>query len=209
MLAGTTRLATITPALLYVVTAAFLSCQQPANAFFIRDYSTVAGVRSFYPHDQERLHLPIASSADGNEQTEGNNDDITYILSGNTEENTVDSNGNIDFKNFNPLSYQTDAKKKQNSLLNDYSTGTPISLRKTTMQELTTALFSAVGNEEQTQSIIKEYHNFLIEPLDDPQAVLVSFGIFAIGLHGAVATIMSPTATASQFSGIKYHSLIV
>lgn len=178
MLAGTTRLATVTPALLFVVIAVFLSYQQSANAFFMRDFSTVAGIRRHHHHEPQRFHMPIASSANGSEQTEGDDDDdIASILSGNTEATTVDSNGNIDFKNFNPLSYQADAKKKQKSLLNDYSTGTPISLRKTTMQELTTALFSAVGNEEQTQSTLKEYHNFLIEPLDDPQAVLVSLGI--------------------------------
>ena len=106
-------------------------------------------------------------------------DDIMSILSGRDDsDNYKNNDGDIDFSNFNPLSYKASGTKKKKSLLNDYSSGTPISLRKAAMQELTNALFTAVGNEEQTQRILQDYHEFLIEPLEDSQAVLVSLSFW-------------------------------
>jgi hypothetical protein len=74
----------------------------------------------------------------------------------------------VDFENFNPLNYKS---KKSNSA---YSyLGTQISLRKTRMQELTNALINTLSDEELMHQILLEYKDFLLEPLEDPEAVLV------------------------------------
>ena len=76
----------------------------------------------------------------------------------------------VDFEKFNPLNYKT---SKSNSAYS-YS-GTQISLRKTRMQELTNELLNAAGNESAMNDILQDYKDFLIEPLEDPEAVLVGF----------------------------------
>lgn len=74
----------------------------------------------------------------------------------------------LDFSNFNPLSYKT--SEKRNPV--DNYVGTQISLRKTRMQELTNELLNAVGDESETQKILEDYREFLIEPLEEMEAVL-------------------------------------
>ena len=131
------------------------------------------GGSSFGAMTSKRSCSRLYDTNDSNVERE--DDDIMSILSGRDDsDNYKNNDGDIDFTNFNPLSYKASGTKKKSSLLNDYSSGTPISLRKAAMQELTNALFAAVGNEEQTQNILQEYHDFLIEPLEDSQAVLVS-----------------------------------
>ena len=76
----------------------------------------------------------------------------------------------VDFEKFNPLNYKA---SKSNSAYS-YS-GTQISLRKTRMQELTNELLNAAGNESAMNDILQDYKDFLIEPLEDPEAVLVGF----------------------------------
>jgi hypothetical protein len=71
-------------------------------------------------------------------------------------------------ESFNPLNYKS---TKSNSAYS-YS-GTTISLRKTTMQEMTNALFNVADNSVESETILQEYKDFLLEPLDDLQAVLV------------------------------------
>jgi hypothetical protein len=79
-----------------------------------------------------------------------------------------DKNDTVDFSKFNPLSYKS---SKSNSAYS-YS-GTQISLRKTSMQELTNELLNAVGDGVETQQILEDYRDFLLEPLEDLEAVLV------------------------------------
>jgi hypothetical protein len=71
-------------------------------------------------------------------------------------------------ESFNPLNYKS---TKSNSAYS-YS-GTTISLRKTTMQEMTNALLNVAGKSVESETILQEYKDFLLEPLDDLQAVLV------------------------------------
>jgi hypothetical protein len=79
--------------------------------------------------------------------------------------------GSMDFANFNPLKYQTSTTKKNSAY--GYS-GPQVSLRQTNMQELTNKLLNSIGNVEKTKAVLDEYREFLLEPLDDPNAVLVS-----------------------------------
>ena len=69
---------------------------------------------------------------------------------------------------FNPLNYKS---TKSNSAYS-YS-GTTISLRKTTMQGMTNALLNVASNSVESETILQEYSDFLLEPLDDLEAVLV------------------------------------
>ena len=82
-------------------------------------------------------------------------------------ENDLKKEGEVNFSDFNPLSY----KASKNKIGLDYETR--ISLRKTKMQELTGQLLDAVGDEAETQRILEEYKDFLLEPLEDLEAALV------------------------------------
>ena len=86
------------------------------------------------------------------------------------DKSNKEKNGVVDFEKFNPLNYKA---SKSNSAYS-YS-GTQISLRKTRMQELTNELLNAAGNESAMNDILQDYKDFLIEPLEDPEAVLVGF----------------------------------
>jgi hypothetical protein len=70
---------------------------------------------------------------------------------------------------FNPLNYKS--TKKRNSAYS-YS-GTTISLRTTNMQLMINALIRVAGNAIESETILQENKDFLLEPLDDLQAVLV------------------------------------
>ena len=82
-----------------------------------------------------------------------------------------DENGDgIDFKNFNPLKLNQRPSKATSS----YSyRGTQISLRQTTMQEITAKLLDSIDDPQFTNIILAEYKEFLLEPLEDPNCVLV------------------------------------
>ena len=69
--------------------------------------------------------------------------------------------------NFNPFDYtaSTSASGKPYS-------GNRISLRKTTMQQMVNDLMDVVGSDEETETILQKYKDFLLEPLDDDEAVL-------------------------------------
>lgn len=88
------------------------------------------------------------------------------------DETTMDG---VDFAKFNPLSYKS---SKSNSAYS-YS-GTQISLRKTTMTELTNEMLNAVGDDEAMKTILEDYRDFLLEPLNDLEAVLVR-NLFVLG----------------------------
>jgi hypothetical protein len=77
----------------------------------------------------------------------------------------------VDFATFNPLKQNNSGSKKTAAF--GY-TGTRISLRKTTMSEMTNKLLSSGGDSETMNSILEEYRDFLLEPLEDQEAVLVS-----------------------------------
>jgi hypothetical protein len=83
------------------------------------------------------------------------------------EELNNDEDGTLP-ESFNPLNYKS---TKSNSAYS-YS-GTTISLRKTTMQEMTNALLNVAGNSVESETILQGYTDFLLEPLDDLEAVLV------------------------------------
>lgn len=74
--------------------------------------------------------------------------------------------GSVDLQSFNPLNYQ--AGNVKNPVFNQ------ISLRKIRMQEMTGELLNAGGDEAMTNEILNRFKDFLLEPLDDPNAVLVS-----------------------------------
>lgn len=75
----------------------------------------------------------------------------------------------VEFESFNPLKYNASGNSKAS-----FSPNQIISLRKTTMQELTGRMLGSVGDGEAIQQILEEYKDFLLEPLEDLEAVLVS-----------------------------------
>lgn len=75
----------------------------------------------------------------------------------------------VEFESFNPLKYNASGNSKAS-----FSPNQIISLRKTTMQELTGRMLGSVGDGEAMQQILEEYKDFLLEPLEDLEAVLVS-----------------------------------
>jgi hypothetical protein len=77
------------------------------------------------------------------------------------------ANGSVDFTNFNPFSYTASSSSSRL----EYTTR--INLRKTRMQELTSTLLNSLGNAMETQQVLEDYRDFLLEPLEDSQAVLV------------------------------------
>jgi hypothetical protein len=84
------------------------------------------------------------------------------------DENSSAKEGVVNFANFNPLNY----KASRSTAAYGYS-GTQISMRKTTMTEMTNELINAVGDETATNDILMDYKDFLLETLDDLEAVLV------------------------------------
>jgi hypothetical protein len=80
----------------------------------------------------------------------------------------TEKNDGVDFAKFNPLSYKTSKSSSANAY-----TGTQISLRKTRIQELTNELMNVAADESATRQILLNYKDFLLEPLEDPEAVLV------------------------------------
>jgi hypothetical protein len=81
-------------------------------------------------------------------------------------------NGSVDFTNFNPFSY-TASSSKSTTASSRLEYTTRINLRKTRMQELTSTLLDHLGNAMETQQVLEDYRDFLLEPLEDSQAVLV------------------------------------
>ena len=89
---------------------------------------------------------------------------------------TEDNNDSMDFSNFNPFQYQA----RSTDVLG--MSGTQISLRKTGMQQLVGELLSVYGNDDEMQATIDKYKEFLLEPLEDLEAVLDPESIY-INIH--------------------------
>jgi hypothetical protein len=92
-----------------------------------------------------------------------------------------DGGGN-EFSDFNPFSYQTDKNKK--SSLDNYA-GTQISLRKTTMQALINELLDTVQDPEQMQAILQANRDFLLETIEEKEAVLDSDSVYTFNMSRA------------------------
>jgi hypothetical protein len=98
------------------------------------------------------------------------------------DSNTRDFARNLD--GLNPLKY--DASKMASPLASAPKRvpgkSTRVSLRETQMQELNRQLLDAVGSPENRQaamkSILQQYQNFLLEPLEDTDAVLDENSIY-------------------------------
>ena len=85
---------------------------------------------------------------------------------------------------FNPFDY-----KARGSTSMGYS-GTQISIRKTTMQRLTSELLNCgtadtPENQQRRQDVLAEYQDFLLEPLEDDDAVLDPDSIYTPGMTRA------------------------
>jgi hypothetical protein len=92
-----------------------------------------------------------------------------------------DEDDGVDFDNFNPLKYKTSPSTSNSAF--GYSGTRQISLRKTRMTEMTNRLLNSAGGEdddddddvtETINSILEEYRDFLLEPLEVEDAALVS-----------------------------------
>lgn len=81
-----------------------------------------------------------------------------------------DGDGDGEFKDFNPLSYEASSR---GSSLHYSSVTNRISLRKMRMKDLNEGLLGASGDDDRTRELLEEYRDFLLEPLEDPDAVLV------------------------------------
>ena len=105
----------------------------------------------------------------------------------------------MNFEKFNPLSYK--ASKGTSAYV-----GTQISLRKTRMQELTNELLNAATNKTEMDEILLGYKDFLIEPLEDPEAVLVCLTQYFVCMVGIVLTtsyynfLFNPFVTGSRLN---------
>jgi hypothetical protein len=92
--------------------------------------------------------------------------------------NDGDSNA---FSNFNPFSYQTDKNKK--STLDNYAL--QISLRKTTMQALINKLLDTVRDPDQLQEILQDNRDFLLETIEEKDAVLDDDSVYTYNMSRA------------------------
>jgi hypothetical protein len=92
--------------------------------------------------------------------------------------NNGDSN---DFSNFNPFSYQTDKNKK--SSMDNYAL--QISLRKTTMQALINELLDTVRDPEKLQAILQANQDFLLETIEEKDAVLDDDSVYTFNMSRA------------------------
>ncbi|CAB9517516.1 expressed unknown protein [Seminavis robusta] len=88
-----------------------------------------------------------------------------------------DNNELGDDKKFNPFDY---SKDRSISTVN-YS-GTQISLRKTTMTELLNELLNVATAREEVQTVLESYKDFLLEPLEDTDAVLDPDSIYTASM---------------------------
>jgi hypothetical protein len=92
---------------------------------------------------------------------------------------TSNDGGSGEFSDFNPFSYQTDKNKK--------SSGNPniISLRKTSMQTLTYEMLDSVQDPELLQTMLQDNRDFLLETLEDKEAVLDPDSVYTYNMSRA------------------------
>ena len=81
-----------------------------------------------------------------------------------------DLNNDAEAPLFNP--YQKSANKRT-SASNFYSTGTTVNVRGATMNEMIAALIRVSENTVECETILQDHKDFLLEPLDDLESVLV------------------------------------
>jgi hypothetical protein len=79
--------------------------------------------------------------------------------------NDKDHDNNVDLTGFNPFQYQARGNRAYGM------SGTQISLRKTGMQQLVAQLLN-VRSDQQISEILTQHMDFLLEPLEDTDAVL-------------------------------------
>ena len=74
----------------------------------------------------------------------------------------------VEFAHFNPISCKASSS-------DDSASGffMQTSLRRIRMEELNNELAEVVGDETATQSLLEDYQDYLLEPLEDLQAFLV------------------------------------
>jgi hypothetical protein len=116
-------------------------------------------------HGTASWHFPktMRSAFPGADKTTGNDGDAN------------------EFSNFNPFSYQTDKNKK--SSMDNYAL--QISLRKTTMQALINELLDTVRDPEQLQAILQANRDFLLETIEEKDAVLDSDSVYSFSMSRA------------------------
>jgi hypothetical protein len=91
------------------------------------------------------------------------------IADENTDNDNDDNhNESFDLKGFNPLNYSPKS-------LSSRQYGTRISTRSTIMQQLNQELLDAIEtlDDQQTQKVLQEYKDFLLEPLENQNAAMV------------------------------------
>ena len=91
-----------------------------------------------------------------------------------------EKNESDNMTDFNPFNYNRAATSGSNGeKITTYAAERQvISLRKTTMNDLVGELLSTDGSQEAMQLILKKYQQFLLEPLDDMDAVLEPDSIY-------------------------------
>lgn len=74
---------------------------------------------------------------------------------------------------FNPFTYDAKVSLSSSSFANNLNSSTRnvVSLRKTRMQSMTNAMLNAVPDEAQLLLLLQEHKDFLLEPLEDADAV--------------------------------------
>lgn len=103
--------------------------------------------------------------------------ELTKLQSG-PFSNTNEDQNNVDLKsNFNPFEYSKNTGKSNASYsMNQFS------LRKVRMQEIVNKLLDSSDQPETMQSILQQNKEFLLEPLEDDDAVLEPDSIYRAGM---------------------------
>ena len=87
-----------------------------------------------------------------------------------------------DWQNFNPFD---PSSTRPSSLSSPSSSYNRISLRKTQMQDLMSSLLDVAGDQDATTGVLESWKEFLLEPLEDDNAVLEADSIYKSGMTRA------------------------
>jgi hypothetical protein len=114
----------------------------------------------------------------------------------------MDNNDELQEKKFNPFDYSA-----TRSISSTNYSGTMISLRKTTMTELLNELLN-MDSVEGMQPILENYKDFLLEPLEDMDAVLDPDSIYSSTMNREARYQAYQRSMEERISQAQYHKVM-
>ena len=96
--------------------------------------------------------------------------------------NAAAKDNNNEFSGFNPFDYKTNSGGGRSAAMYSDGASNIVSLRKTAMSGMLDELLATDASEEQMLPILEAYKPFLLEPLDDDNAVLEPDSIYRPGM---------------------------